>query len=462
MATLIALAVAVALSFSLVPIVMPQLGEYFETVQVGWSVTVLSLVGAVASPILGKLGDILGKKRVLVAAAGAGAVGGVITAMASSYGLFLFGRGLQGLLFPTIPLGYSLMRDIFSKRWFAMGASLATTSSGLSAVVAALISGSLVDQFGLKGVFWFLGLMDVALFACTIWLVPKSTVRLAARIDYLGAALLALTVGAALLCLSSGAVWGWTSPQTFACLAAAAICAALFVVAERRARDPLVPWQLVRRRGMAATIAAGFLVTATITGVSIVIPQIAQATASREAGYGFGLSPLGVSYFTVPAGALSLATGFAVGIALRRIGPKPIMVAGAAVLAIAAAVMATQLESQSGMITAYCFAGIGTGLASAAIPNLIAQVTAPHEQGVAAGVAALGQSLGGDLGTQLVTFMLLVTAAQPGPASPPGAPPQPTASGHAMTLVCFAVFSGLAALAALAVGKAPRAAEPGA
>jgi MFS family permease len=460
MATLVMLAVCVALSFSLVPIVMPQLSEYFRTVQTGWSVTVLSLVGAVASPIVGKLGDILGKKRVLLAATGVGTLGGVIAALATSYGLFLAGRGLQGVFFTAVPLGYSLMRDIFPRHWFAMGASLVTTSSGLSAVLAALIAGSLTDEFGLKGVFWFLAIIQLASFACTIWLVPASPVRLKARIDYLGSLLLALTVAAGLLCLSNGATWGWTSPRELACLVAMVVCAILFAVAEGRTNDPLVPMRLVRRRGVATAVLAGLTSSVAITGVSIVIPQLAQASRPQEAGFGFGLTALGVSHFTIPAGALSLAAGFAAGIALRRIGPKTILITGTAMLSVAAAVMAFQLRSEPGMIAAYCVAGIGTGLANAAIPNLVAQVTAAREQAVTAGVVALGQSLGGDLGTQLVTLVLLATAtaAASGSAASGSAATPLTAFGCMMTLATFALF---AALAAGMAAFAPRRPRPG-
>ncbi|MFC5950393.1 MFS transporter [Pseudonocardia lutea] len=119
---LVLVAVSVALSFALVPIVLPQISEYFGTLQTGWAVTVLSLVGAIATPIAGKLGDIFGKRLVLTLLIVVAVAGSVLTAIATDYAVFLVGRGLQGLLLAAVPLAYSLMRDVFSPSWFTMGA----------------------------------------------------------------------------------------------------------------------------------------------------------------------------------------------------------------------------------------------------------------------------------------------------------------------------------------------------
>ncbi|MFD0032939.1 MFS transporter [Streptomyces sp. NPDC127172] len=212
-----------AYAYNLVTPALPDMAAELHTTQIAWVTTLFSLVGGISAPIVGKIADNLGKKRVLLWVVGVMACGSLIVALAQSFPVVLVGRAMEGSAVAILPLAYSLMRDIFPRRLLALAISIATSGIGLTTVLGPIIAGALIDNFTYRAVFFFLAAFPVALGALVWMVVPESPVRMRGRLDWWGALLLGAAVGLILVGLSEGAVWGWSSEAVLGCFGGGAI-----------------------------------------------------------------------------------------------------------------------------------------------------------------------------------------------------------------------------------------------
>jgi MFS family permease len=423
---------------SLVIPALPALAEHYgaSVGAIAWMVTGFVLASIVAIPLVGRLGDVFGKRRMLLASLGAFAIGSLVCALAESSGLAIAGRVIQGLGAAVTPLTYGLARDTVAPEQLpkAIGAVVGGASAG--AAIGFLLSGLLVDGFSATAVFWFLLGFAVLIAIAVRALVPESTVRADARLDAGGAALLGLGLLALLLAISRGSTWGWTSEQTVLILVAALASLAAFALVEQRARQPLVDLRLVKTPPFAfANLCAAAFGYSFFLAVFL-IPQIAAAPAAT--GYGSDLSTTAIGMVLLPTGLASVVGGLVGGRVVERRGPRA-LVAGGAVLGIAGyASLALAHSSPAALAIGSAVIGLAWGLILTGIASVVIGRAPRDSTSVAVAVNAVTRNTAVAIGAQ-VAFAIV--------AGPDVAGTFPAESGFTWAFAMGGLGAGLLLLA---------------
>jgi EmrB/QacA subfamily drug resistance transporter len=407
--TLAVLAVS-ALAYALLQtMVAPALPDIARTLHVGtssvtWILTVYLLSASIATPIFGRLGDILGKERLLVVVLSLFALGCLIAALSHSYAVLVVGRAIQGAGGAVFPLAFGIIRDEFPPERVATGIGLISATFGIGGGAGLVLSGVLVDHLSYEWIFW-LGLIATSLAALASHLfVPESPVKTPSRIDWWGAVGLSATLVCLLLAISEGNTWGWSSVRVVSLLAASAVLAAGWVVLERRVPSPLVDMRLLSLRGVWTTNLAGFLIGFGMFSSFILIPQFVQAP--HGAGYGFASSVTGAGLFLLPSAAVMLVAGPFAGAIGNRLGSRAPLQIGTVVAAIAFGLLFAAHDHPWQIYLASGVLGVGIGFSFAAMANLIVRSVPQHQTGEATGMNTIMRSLGGAVGGQIAASII--------------------------------------------------------
>ena len=277
----------------MISMAIPSIAAHYRTTQGAWLLTAFLLVGAITAPLVGKLADMYGKRRLLLACVTIAAVGAFICAVADSYAVMLVGRSVSGLLIPCLFLSYSLIRDVFPPKKVALAVSIATSGMGLIAIPAPFLTGWLIDHYGFRSIFWFFVIVLVLLLGMIAATTSESSVRLRSTLDLLGAALLGAGIAGVLIAVSIGPSNGWTHISTVGYLAGGIILLGAWLISARLVQDPLIDLHVLGNRPVLLTaVGAGFTYAA--AGLySILLPMLAMTPATLGLGYGFGVTAEG-------------------------------------------------------------------------------------------------------------------------------------------------------------------------
>jgi EmrB/QacA subfamily drug resistance transporter len=407
--TLAVLALA-ALSYALLqtmvapalPEIQHELGATPATVT--WVLTVYLLSASVATPILGRLGDIFGKERMLFAVLLLFALGSLIAALSSSLGLLVAGRAVQGAGGAVFPLAFGIIRDEFPRDRVATGIGLISATFGIGGSAGLVLSGVIVDHLSYRWIFWF-GLVVVSIATVATHLfVPESPLKSPARIDFAGAALLSAGLTCMLLAVSEGNRWGWGSAQIIGLFIAAAVLLVVWVRYEQRAPEPLVDIDLLRLRGVWTTNLTAFLIGYGMFGSFILIPQFVQTP--EAAGYGFGVDVTGAGLFMLPSAAIMLVAGPLAGSLAGRVGSKVPLLIGTAAAGASFALLAVAHDEVWQIIGAVFLLGFGIGMSFASMANLIVEAVPQHQTGEATGMNTIMRTIGGAFGAQIAAAIV--------------------------------------------------------
>jgi EmrB/QacA subfamily drug resistance transporter len=406
---LAAAAISYALMQSLVAPAIPDLQHALHTSvnSAAWLLTAYLLSASIATPLIGRLGDMYGKERllviVLVVLCGATAV----SALATSLTVMLIGRVVQGAAGGIFPLAFGIIRDEFPRERVAGAVGLMAALAGVGAGLGVVLAGPIVDHLTYHWLFW-LPLVPLVVTTVAIhFVVPESPVRVPGRLNWTGAVLMAIGLGAVLLAVSETAVWHWVSAKTLVVGAVGAVFLVAWVRNERRSDSPLVDMRMMRIRGVWTTNSVALLLGFGMYSSFILLPDFVETPAKE--GYGFGSSVTGAGLFLVPTTMALLLAGSQTGRLERRFGSKPPLLAGALLTGAAYAVLAYTREDKWQIYLAALLLGTGIGLAFAAMTNLIIENVGPGETGIATGMNAVTRTVGGAFGGAIVASILAST-----------------------------------------------------
>lgn len=459
-ATYLVLAVALtaySLLQSLVAPVLPLLQVSLDTDQntVTWMLTAYLLSAAVATPILGRVGDMVGKKKVLAAVLLVACVGSVVGALAHSIGVMLVARAVQGVAGGVIPLAFGIVRDEFPREKVSGAVGVVSALIGVGGGLGLVLGGPIVDALGPSWLFWIPAIAMGVAAVGTVFVVPESPVRTPGRVSWLAAVLLSGWLVALLVAVSEGPRWGWTSGVVLGLLALAVVLAAAWAMVERRDTSPLIDMEMMRIPAVWTTNLAGLLIGVGMYSVFAFVPAFLQTDPS--AGYGFGSSIVESGLIVLPLSLTFLVAGIWSGRLSHRFGAKAVLVTGAATAGGAFLVLVFAQSAMWGVVIAMVLMGTGFGLAFSSMSNIIVQAVPPRQTGAASGTNANIRTIGGALGSALMASV--VTAhVQPGGV--------PAGSGYTAGFTVMAVAVLLGALAALlipprrAVDEVPSGAAP--
>jgi MFS family permease len=369
-----------------------------------WLLTAYLLSGSVATPVVGRLGDIHGKQRVLVAVLSVLALGTVISAVATSLGVMVTGRVIQGVGEGMFPLAFGIINDEFPREHVAAGLGLTSAILGIGAGAGVVLSGVIVQHMSYHFLFWLPLIAVVAAAVGSALLIPESPVRAKSRIPWTAVALLSLGLVSILLAISEGHAWGWGSQRTAGLLITGAGLLGAWVLAELRSREPLVDMRVMTRPGVWTTNLTAALIGGGMFSMFILIPQFVELPKST--GFGFGASITGAGLFLLPATAMLTVCGALSGRIENRFGSKPPLVTGAVFATAGGVLMALAHSHRAAVYGVSALLGTGIGLSFAAMANLIVRAVPRDQVGVATGVNTISRTVGGAVGGQVVASLL--------------------------------------------------------
>jgi EmrB/QacA subfamily drug resistance transporter len=406
--------VAYALLQSLVAPALPDLQRALHTSvnSVSWVLTAYLLSASIATPLIGRLGDMHGKQRLLVAVLVLMCVATVVSAVASSLAVMLVGRVIQGAAGGLFPLAFGIIRDEFPRERVAGGIGLMSALLGVGGGAGIVLAGPIVDHLDYHYLFWLPLIVLVPATVAIHLFVPESPVRVKGTANWLGAALMSIGLAGVLVAVSEAPVWHWVSARTLGLLVGGAIVLAAWMWSESRSPQPLVDMRMMRIRGVWTTNAVAALLGFGMYSSFILLPDFVE-TPSRI-GYGFGASVTGAGLFLVPATLAMLVFGAQTGRLEKRFGSKPPLIAGALAACAAYTLLALARNEPWQIYLAAAILGAGIGLAFAAMVNLIIENVGAAETGIATGMNTVTRTVGGAFGGAAVASILAGTLAADG------------------------------------------------
>jgi MFS family permease len=447
--------IVVSLMQTFVIPLLPELPRLLDAspADTSWAVTATLLAAAVATPVIGRLGDMFGKRRMLLASLILLTVGSVVAAVSPNLTVFIAGRALQGLAAGVIPLGISIMRDELPKARLAGAMALMSASLGIGGALGLPAAALLADHADWHSLFWVAAAAGLVCLALVAAIVPESTVRSGGRFDFVGAIGLSAGLLAMLLAISKGADWGWTDPLTLGLAVSAVVILLAWGAWELRTRQPLVDLRTTVRRQVLLTDLASVVFGFAMLAMSLVLPQLLQLPEAT--GVGFGRSMLTVGLVMAPSGLVMMAMSPVSARITNTKGPKTTLMAGALIVAASYALAAVFMAEIWQLVAVSALMGAGMGLAYGAMPALIMDATPISETAAANSLNTLMRSIGTSISSAVAGVILAHMTADFGGVALP-------------TQDAFRLILGIAAAAALVAlaiaaflpGRKTTAAEP--
>ncbi len=448
-ATFAVLAIA-ALAFSLLQSMIipaiPELEHALHTSATGatWLLTAYLLSAAIATPILGRVGDMVGKEKMLVVVLVLLSLGTLLSAVATSLPVMLVGRAIQGTGGAVFPLAFGIIRDEFPRARVSTGIGVMSAILGIGVGGGIVLAGPIVEHLSYHWLFWIPLVMTLAATVATFVVVPESPVRAPGRINWLGAGFMSAWLVTGLLAVSEGPVWGWMDATVLVLFGATVVLAALWVWAEVRSDSPVVDMTMMRIPAVWSTNLAALLFGFGMFVFFITVPQFVQTPAHE--GYGFGASVTQSGLFLLPFAIAMLLVAPLTGRLAITFGSKPILFVGAVFSAASYGFLAVADSRPWDVYVAAGLLGIGIALGYASMANLIIEAVPTHQTGVATGMNTNIRNIGAALGSAIATS-IVVSNLLPGGF--------PTAHGYTVAFVVSAVSLVVAALATLTIPNRP-------
>lgn len=394
-------ALVVSLSQSLLIPVLSTLPARLNTSasNVSWLLTSTLLVAAVSVPIMGRLGDMFGKRLMLLIAVAALTGGSLLTAVTDNVALLIVGRAIQGASAAAIPLGISLLATLMPRERVASSIALVSAMLGVGGALGLPLAGFIGEHADFHALFWITAGAGLVSFLGILAIVPEAPGRSPGRVDLIGSLLLAATLVCLLLPLAQGSQWGWSDPRVFGLLISSGVLLLVLTWSQLRIQEPLIDLRALRRKPIVitnlASILFGFALFASFIGTA------SYVEAPTASGYGFGSSLLVGGLAMLPSGvAMLLFAPVAAKLIDLRGAPQTLSL-GATVVAAGWLMRILVNDSLWQVIVGTTVVGIGTGIGYAAIPSLINTHTPAAEIGAANGLNTLFRSIGSSLASAL-------------------------------------------------------------
>ena len=394
-----------------------------------WTLTITLLAGAVATPLMGRLGDGRLRRLTTVGAVAVMLAGCVLSALPAGFGVFLAGRVLQGAGLGLVPLATAVARDDLpaDRSRSAIVLIGVTTAAGIG--IGYPLVGLLAQGLGLYAPFWFAAGLSALALAAVLVALPDSPAR-PARVDVAGAVLLGAGIAGLLLVLAQGPAWGWTSAATLAGAVVSVALLAAWAGWELRARHPLIELRLLGRRTVLASLAVRF------------------AQTPPAAGYGLGAPVVVAAAMLAPFSLASFAASRLAARATRRTSAEFVVAASFALLIVSMVLFLVARNSYPGLVVVMAACGLGVGSVYAVNPLQITAGVPAAETGSAISFYQLVRTVAYAIASALSATVLV--------ESTPAGRRFPAGSGYsAAAVVCIAVLVVALAASVLFVMRRP-------
>ncbi len=409
-----------------------------------WISTAYLLSASILTPVIGRLGEVAGKRRMLLASLAVFAAGTLVCAVAGNLAVLVAGRVIQGAAGGIYPLAFAIIRDRLPREKVPGGIGLVSSLLGIGGGLGLVLPGPIMARLSYQWLFWLaLIVIAAALVLAARYIPADGPAEAGNTVPWRSCLLMAAGLAAVLMAVSESATWHWASVKTLGLLALGAAALLAWGRAEARSKSPLVDMSLMRLRGVWPANAAATLIGLGMYASFLIIPELVQAPA--RLGYGFGASVTGAGLFMLPTAAAQLLLGPASGALNRRLSPRAQLIAGQLACAAGFAGLALWHAAPWQVYAATSVLGAGFWLCLVALPNQVVAAVPAARTGSATAVNTVVRNAGGAIGAQLAAA-IIVSSAQAGTGAP-------AASGYVGALILCAAATGVGALVASA---APR------
>jgi MFS family permease len=377
-----------------------------------WILSVFLLTSAATTPLLSRLGDRYGRRRMLLVVLGIYLVGTVGAAAVNSIGLLIVWRAVQGVSLAALPISFGVLRDALPAARLRTGLGLVSGAIGVGAGIGLVVGGVITDHASWRWLFVLTALLVVVAIGLVARYVPADRPRGTESVDLAGAVLLALLLVALLLILTEGPVWGWTAAGTFGLFGTALVLLAVLVVVERRAALPLIDPAVVVGGALRSVHVAAFIFGVVSFVFYVSLPAFAQTAPGQPlpgggtVGYGLGADVTIAGMILLPGSVVLLPAG-PLGAYLRRhFSARVVLFTSFLVMAAGAVALAVWNATGWELTAGYLVVGAGSGVVLGSLPALISSLTEARRAATANGVNTVIRTVGGVVGSQLTVALL--------------------------------------------------------
>jgi EmrB/QacA subfamily drug resistance transporter len=383
---------------------IPTIQSAFSATQTiaSWITSVFLIVGAAVAPLFGKLGDIYGKKKILLIVLMFYIVGVGIAGFATSIYILIMARAIQGVGFAVIPLGLAIITDIFPREKVATAQGIISGTFAIGAAAGLIIGAYIVQDLGWQWAFHTALILSLILFVLVAKMLKKDVPGVKSRVDFVGATILMSGIVLVLLYLTEAPSLGWLSYENIAFLIPGLILTFYFFVFESRRASPLIQLSLLKIRNVLIANLVGILTSLAMFLLFFAVVYYAQ----QPKPYGLGLDIVSTGLTLAPATLVMLAIGPLMGRLVTRIGPKPILILGSMASIIGLVLFIINRGTAVDLTIDVAISLIGVVSMIIPIINMIS-VSLPRENiAVGLGINTMLRNLGGAIGPVLATTIM--------------------------------------------------------
>lgn len=418
--------------------------EFGDPITAGWLVTIHLLIGAAAGVLVGRMGDIYGRKSMTLWMLVIATIGSIMSAVTDNFGVVLAGRALQGLSVAVIPLSIGLIRESLPKERVPVAVGLMTTGSGVGVAIGLVLGGVIVDNLNWHWLFVVSAiLLALSWVAIKFWVPGKPGIPTRQPIDWVEGLLPAPGIMAMLYGVSQSKALGWRDPSVWGTVLVGALIMAYWARRSLGATEPFVDLRLLASRNVALANLLTICLGLGTMQVVLVFSTYTQSPAWTMAGLGLGATVAGLA--KLPSNVLSFFAGPLSGWLTKTFGDRPTVVVGT-LLAVAGWLIGVGLPNTLiAVIAILCVISFGTTILNAAIYNVIVGTVPEARTGEAIGTIAVTRGMASAIGAQIIA-VLLATAT----LTDPGTGAQlPSAEGFRLTMIWIAGLTAAGVVLAL-------------
>lgn len=362
-----------------------------STADASWILSIYILMGTLSSAIMGKLGDMYGKKRMLFITIIIYTIGAFITGFSTSYDMLLVGRALQGVGMAMLPLAFALVREEFPPRMIPQVQGLISAMFGVGMAVSlplgAYVSQTLGWQATYHTVYPFIVLEDVLVYLY----IRESRVRNPQPIDWVGLFLLSTSLASGLVAVTDAPTYGWTDPLVMSLLVLFVLGFGVFVLYESTVYNPIVPISLLSSRNV---FAANLGVT--LAGFALfLMAQALTYLLESPKPLGYDLSILDAGIMMVPMALVQMIVAPIAGRVITNVGAKNIAVIGSAIAIIGLVLLTyTSFYGLSYVIASMSVLAAGVSMVNVSVINILVFSVGRKNMGLATGLNTVFRNIG--------------------------------------------------------------------
>ncbi|MCO6041397.1 MFS transporter [Thermococcus alcaliphilus] len=366
--------------------------------EASWILAVYFLSGTIFAMVFGRLGDVYGRKKLLITALSFFTLAVLFNAFVPSFHAFIAFRALQGVGMATAPLAYALVREQFPREKAPFAQGLISAMNGLGLIIALPLGGFIAEHYGWRVTFWSVFPFSLILiFLIAVTIRESRAGKAEKEFDWPGAALFALSASSLLILISNGPQWGIKSEKTVLTALTFILSSVALIMHERRSEVPLIPLS-ISDRNISSSLIAAFLAAVAFQVIFLTLTYLFQSPKP----YGYGVESSRAGSLMIPMVVAYMLSAPLGGKLVVRVGAKVMGIAGGAVASIAYLILALSSHMGLGVVLALIAAGAsGMALLNVAVINTLT-FSAPREVlGASTGLFTTFRSVGSSLGPSI-------------------------------------------------------------